>query len=500
MSNILYEVLLEPHLNNDKVFLVHDDNSQTTYREFLELASTLAHQLSEIGIQPDDKLIVKASKSKYSLALYAASILTGSVYIPLNTSFTLVETEYFIKDAKPLFIICDDNSAKELEEISSSVDAKFLILNDDGSGSLTKDLDLFPNYFKAVDRNANDLVSLLYTSGTTGQSKGAMLTQENLLTNSQSLCLLWEIKEKDILIHALPIYHTHGLFVAVNTSLLSGATIRFIKNFNLDLIIEAIPSSTILMGVPTFYTRLLKDNRLNSELTKNMRLFISGSAPLRAETHKEFEKITGHQILERYGMTETNMNSSNPYNGIRKPGTVGLPLNDIDIIITNPDTGDILNQGEVGMIEIKGPNIFKGYFNMPEKTKKEFRPNGYFITGDMGMFDEDGYLTIVGREKDLIISGGYNIYPKEIEDTINEVGEVLECAVVGVPNEDLGEVPIAVIVTSSRKKEEDLENIKKNIQLKLAKFKNPHSYFFINELPRNTMGKVQKNKLRNDYS
>ena len=290
------------------------------------------------------------------------------------------------------------------------------------------------------------------------------------------------------------------MFVAVNTSLLSGATIRFIKNFNLDLIIEAIPSSTILMGVPTFYTRLLKDNRLNSELTKNMRLFISGSAPLMTETHIEFEKITGHQILERYGMTETNMNSSNPYNGIRKPGTVGLPLNDIDIIITNLDTGDILNQGEVGMIEIKGPNIFKGYFNMPEKTKKEFRPNGYFITGDMGIFDQDGYLTIVGREKDLIISGGYNIYPKEIEDTINELGEVLECAVVGVPNEDLGEVPIAVIVTSSRKKEKDLENIKKNIQLKLAKFKNPHSYFFIDELPRNTMGKVQKNKLRDDYS
>ena len=335
----------------------------------------------------------------------------------------------------------------------------------------------------------------LYTSGTTGQSKGAMLTQQNLLSNATSLTEFWKITNQDILIHALPIYHTHGLFVAINTSLLAGNSIRFMQKFNIDLIIEALPISTLLMGVPTFYTRLLSDLRFTRETTKNMRLFISGSAPLLAETHNKFEQKTGHKILERYGMSETGMNSSNPYKGHRKAGTVGYPLPDIEIKITNLETAQELKQGEVGMIEVKGPNLFSGYWNMPEKTKEEFRANGFFITGDLGMFDSEGYLHIIGREKDLIISGGHNIYPKEVEDIINQYDGVLESAVYGVPDPDLGEVVVSAIVMKPEYTlvESDLQLFVKS---KLANYKNPKAYNLLKALPRNKMGKVQKNILR----
>ena len=495
MTNPLYEALLEPHLESEKTFLLHDDGSKTSYCEFLELASRLAHQLRELGIKPDDRIVVQVSKRLETLGLYAASILTGTVYLPLNTSYTLNETEYFIKDALPSFILCEDSLVKDLELFATNIGAKILTLNNDGSGTLQNDLDFFPNKFNVTERTSDSLAALLYTSGTTGQSKGAMLTQQNLLSNATSLTEFWKITNQDILIHALPIYHTHGLFVAINTSLLAGNSIRFMQKFNIDLIIEALPISTLLMGVPTFYTRLLSDHRFNRETTKNMRLFISGSAPLLAETHNKFEQKTGHKILERYGMSETGMNSSNPYKGNRKAGTVGYPLPDIEIKITNLETAQELKQGEVGMIEVKGPNLFSGYWNMPEKTKEEFRANGFFITGDLGMFDSEGYLHIIGREKDLIISGGHNIYPKEVEDIINQYDGVLESAVYGVPDPDLGEVVVSAIVMKPEYTlvESDLQLFVKS---KLANYKNPKVYNLLKELPRNTMGKVQKNILR----
>ena len=325
-----------------------------------------------------------------------------------------------------------------------------------------------------------------------------MLSEENLVSNSKALCDLWEISNKDQLIHSLPIYHTHGLFVAINTSMIAGASIRFIKGFNLDLIIEAIPNSTLLMGVPTFYTRMLKDKRLTKSLTSNMRLFISGSAPLLEETHNQFENITGHKILERYGMTETNMNASNPLKGERKAGSVGKALKGTSIRITSIGENNLSEINEPGMIEIKGPNVFNGYLNKPEKTKEAFTDDEYFITGDMGYFDKEGYLFISGRNKDLIISGGYNLYPKEIEDIINQFDGIIESAVFGLSDDDLGEIPTAAIVANENNF--NLDDLKKFIQENLARYKVPKKYFLISELPRNVMGKVQKNILKDQYS
>jgi malonyl-CoA/methylmalonyl-CoA synthetase len=298
------------------------------------------------------------------------------------------------------------------------------------------------------------------------KAKGAMLTHQNLFSNAKELVDLWEITGKDTLIHSLPIFHTHGLFVAINTSMIAGSSIRFIEGFNIDYIIKSLNNSTLLMGVPTFYTRLLNDERLSKELTKNMRLFISGSAPLLRETHENFEKITGHKILERYGMTETNMNTSNPYKEERKAGSVGKPLKNIIVRVVNSENEKVLKSGEIGMIQVKGPNVFKGYLNMPDKTQESFTKDGFFISGDLGSFDEDGYLSITGRNKDLIISGGYNIYPKEIEDIINSFDKVIECAVFGINDEDLGEVPVAVVVM--KQNENDTLSLKGYVEKKFS--------------------------------
>jgi malonyl-CoA/methylmalonyl-CoA synthetase len=324
-----------------------------------------------------------------------------------------------------------------------------------------------------------------------------MLTQRNLLSNGETLTEVWQFSENDVLLHVLPIFHTHGLFVATNVALAAGAKMIFEPTFNIDRIINLLPRATTLMGVPTFYTRLLSDERFNRELTQHMRLFISGSAPLLAETHVQFEMRTGHRILERYGMTETNMSTSNPYNGERRAGTVGFPLPGIELKITDPATGEELPQGDIGQIEVRGPNVFKGYWNMPEKTAEELRTDGFFITGDLGLVDEDGYLSIVGRNKDLIISGGYNIYPKEIELVLDEQLGVVESAVVGVPHPDFGETVVGVLVVDSDSV--DIGNIEVAVKEQLARFKHPRQLVIVDALPRNTMGKVQKNLLRDQY-
>jgi malonyl-CoA/methylmalonyl-CoA synthetase len=395
-------------------------------------------------------------------------------------------------------LICDPKSQESLTPLAQTTGAQLETMDALGSGSFAQKAAPQPTEFSTVPRKAEDLAAFLYTSGTTGRSKGAMLTQNNLLSNAEALTDHWAFTATDVLLHALPIFHTHGLFVATNIALLSGCKILFLPKFDREAIIALLPQATSMMGVPTFYTRLLDDPRFDRALTGHMRLFISGSAPLLAETHKLFEERSGHRILERYGMTETNMSTSNPYEGARRAGTVGFPLPGIELKITDSTTGDTLPQGDIGQIEVRGTNVFKGYWNMPEKTAEELRSDGFFITGDLGMIDADGYVHIVGRNKDLIISGGFNIYPKEIEAVLDAQEGVLESAVIGVPHPDFGETVLALIVPSAERAP-DLDAIHAHISQSLARFKLPKKLILLPELPRNTMGKVQKNTLRDQF-
>ncbi|WP_342069740.1 malonate--CoA ligase [Yoonia algicola] len=494
MTNTLYDALIAPHAQNEALFLTLDDGIKVSYRSFVARVGQLANVLAGTGVKPGDRVVVQAPKVMDTIALYGAALQTGAIYLPLNTAYTQTELEYFISDATPSLVVCDAKHETDFSAICGR-DTQVMTLAANGSGSLSTGADACNAHFATVQRGPDDLAALLYTSGTTGRSKGAMLSHKNLLSNAQSLTDLWQITNKDRLIHALPIFHTHGLFVAMNTALLAGAQVRFMAGFDTDAIIAEIPVSTMLMGVPTFYTRLLGDPRLNSDLVGNMRLFVSGSAPLLAETHTEFENRSGHRILERYGMTETNMITSNPYHGKRLAGTVGYALPGTEVEIT--EDGKPVGPGEIGMIEVRGENVFQGYWNMPEKTAEELRDTGFFITGDLGVKSDDGRISIVGRQKDLIISGGYNIYPKEIEDVINDIDGVTESAVFGVAHPDFGESVLAAVVV------EDptlcAETIAAAVEPKLARFKHPRRYIITEALPRNTMGKVQKNVLRDKY-
>ena len=495
MANYLYDHLFAPHADNKACFIKLNNATRISFADFIELGAQIAHALQLAELSPGDRVLVQAEKSVAMLGLYAATIQAGGVFLPMNTAYTKDELAYFISDARPRLIVCASNSAGTLSPMAEAVGATILTLNADGQGSLMSTAAGMARQFTPVVRSENDIASLLYTSGTTGRSKGAMLSHANLLSNAQALRAHWQITEHDTLIHALPIFHIHGLFVALNTSLLAGACVHLLAKFNVEAILKAMPEATMLMGVPTFYTRLLADRRLTRELTANMRLFISGSAPLLAETHNEFTARTGHNILERYGMTETNMNSSNPYSGERRAGTVGLPLPGVEVVITDPETGAELPQGEIGMIEVRGPNVFQGYWQMPDKTATELRPNGFFITGDLGQYSDDGYLSIIGRSKDLIITGGYNVYPKEVEDVLNSIAGVAESAVFGIPDSDYGEAVIAALVMQTGVVT-PIEQISQVVKARLARFKHPREYKILSELPRNTMGKVQKNVLR----
>jgi malonyl-CoA/methylmalonyl-CoA synthetase len=499
MTNPLYDELFGKHLGSDTVFLQLVDGQMMTHDDFLKISAQYAHAFKKLGVSAGDRLAVQLEKSPQCLAIYAACAQSGIAFLPLNTGYTANEIEYFIENSGARLVICDETKLNDLKPIATAQNAFIETLNIDGSGSLADKAKLEPQAFTTVDRTEDDLAAILYTSGTTGRSKGAMLTQKNLLSNAKTLVTSWKFTSDDVLLHALPIFHTHGLFVATNISLLAGNKMIFLPKFDLDNIIALLPQATTMMGVPTFYTRLLSDKRFTSKLAQHMRLFISGSAPLLAETHIEFENRTSHRILERYGMTETNMNTSNPYEGERRAGTVGFALEDTEVKITDSETGVELPKGEIGQIEVRGPNVFKGYWQMPEKTAEELRQDGFFITGDLGQFDEDGYLQIVGRNKDLIISGGYNIYPKEIELLLDQEDNVLESAVIGVPHPDFGETVIGILV-SKQNSEIDLDFVKENIGKSLARFKQPNKLFIVSELPRNTMGKVQKNALREQYN
>jgi malonyl-CoA/methylmalonyl-CoA synthetase len=498
MNNLLYETLFDRHADSKATFLHLQDETRVSYRDFLAMAARIANSLAELGVKPGDRIAAQVAKSQEALALYAACARAGFVFLPLNTAYTVEELGYFIENSGASLVICDEKMRSSLLPVCEGLGTRLSTLNADGTGELARIAQSASSAFETAHRSGEDLAAFLYTSGTTGRSKGAMLTHENLVSNARSLANTWRFTDKDVLLHALPIFHTHGLFVATNVTLMAGGSMIFLTKFDLDQMIDGMPQATTMMGVPTFYTRLLGDDRFTPDLTRHMRLFISGSAPLLAETHKEFEERTGHRILERYGMTETNMNTSNPYDGQRKAGTVGPPLPGVDLKITNPETGEELANGEIGQIEVRGPNVFKGYWRMPEKTAEELRTNGFFITGDLGKIDEDGYVQIVGRNKDLIISGGYNIYPKEIELLLDDQPGVLESAVVGVPHPDFGETVLGLLVTDQQEPL-DLPRIEQSVNQSLARFKQPRKLIVVDQLPRNTMGKVQKNVLRDSY-
>ena len=495
MTNHLYDTLFAARETSEKAFLI-DGDGEMSYRDFLERVNQLANALIKSGLQTGDRVAVQAQKSKAQLALYVATVKAGGVYLPLNTAYTAHELEYFITNAAASIIVVDARNAEKVKDIADRQQASLLTLNQDETGSLTSLADQQSTVFTAIARGAEDLGAILYTSGTTGRSKGAQLCHRNLVSNTQILKDFWQFTEEDVLLHMLPIYHTHGLFVASNLLAYVGGTMIFLPKFDIEAAIAWMPKATSMMGVPTFYTRLLADDRFDKTLSAHMRLFISGSAPLLAETHKQFEARTGKKILERYGMTETNMSTSNPYDGDRIAGTVGVPLPGVDVRIAD-EKGNLLSQGEIGIIELKGDNVFTGYWQMPEKTAESFRPDGYFITGDMARMDENGYITIVGRDKDLIISGGLNVYPKEVEGLIDAIEGVTESAVIAAPHKDFGEAVVAVIVRQNEKLTE--EDIQQSLQDRLAKFKQPKAVIFLDQLPRNTMGKVQKAALRKSY-
>ncbi|KQZ94117.1 malonyl-CoA synthase [Mesorhizobium sp. Root157] len=495
MPNVLYDALLAPHQGNPKPFLYLKDGAVVSYDAFLKLSARIAHVLRDHGVKPGDRVAVQVKKSPQALALYAACIQAGAIFLPLNTAYTPTEVEYFVGNAEPGLVVCDEAAREALTPIAKKAGALLLTLDGDGKGTLADEAAARDERFETVPRGEDDLAAFLYTSGTTGRSKGAMLTHRNLLSNARSLVEAWRFDENDVLLHALPIFHTHGLFVACNVILLAQGSMIFLPSFQIDEMIEWLPKATSMMGVPTFYTRLLDDPRFTRQLTSHMRLFTSGSAPLLAETHVAFEKRTGHRILERYGMTETNMTTSNPYDGERRAGTVGFALPDVEIRVVDPETREIVPGGEIGVLEVRGPNVFKGYWRMPEKTREEFREDGFFITGDVVTIDKDGYVQIVGRAKDLIISGGYNIYPKEVELLLDEQEGVLESAVIGVPHPDFGEGVVAVVVPK-KGSTLDEQTILDGIRGKIARFKQPKRIFAVDELPRNAMGKVQKKALR----
>ncbi len=500
-SNYLAKYIREASIGNeDKVFAWLEDDTSISYGELFRSAEKIAIVLQDNGVLPGDRVAAQVGKSISAVELYLGTVMAGGVFLPLNTAYTAAEVAYFLGDASPTVFVCDSERKSSLEDVTAKANiGKLLTLSNDGlAGSLIDEKAKASRDFIEVERQADDLAAILYTSGTTGRSKGAMLSHRALASNAATLKEYWQFSSDDCLIHALPIFHIHGLFVAINITLFAGSSLHFLTSFDADEITSRMHRSTVLMGVPTFYVRLLQSPQLNKELTSNMRLFISGSAPLLSETHVAWQQKTGHAILERYGMTETNMNTSNPYDGERRPGTVGFPLPNVELKITDPDSGKSLNKGEVGQIEVRGPNVFSGYWKMPEKTALELRADGWFLTGDVGTIDNDGYLSIVGRSKDLIISGGFNVYPKEIEAIIDDNPMVVESAVIGVPHPDFGEAVVAVVV-----KKTSLEVTEANIKApmidQLAKYKQPKRVFFVEELPRNAMGKVQKAQLREDY-
>jgi malonyl-CoA/methylmalonyl-CoA synthetase len=473
------------------------DGSVFTYKAAEQESARLANSLVALGAQPGDRVTVQAEKSPRCLCLYLACLRAGLVYHPLNTAYRAGELEFFLQNAEPAIVVCGSASQTMIEGITPNTVLAVLTLENDGSGTLADHSAKQTDVHEVVPREESDLAALLYSSGTTGRPKGIMLTHGNLGSNNQTLVEAWGFTKEDCLLHALPIFHVHGLFVGLGCVLMSGASMVWLDKFDIDDVLSAMPRCSVMMGVPTYYTRLLSEERFSRESCDTIRLFVSGSAPLLAETFSDFESRTGHAILERYGMTETSMNTSNPLNGSRRAGTVGLPLPNVDVRVVGED-GTTLGTGENGALQVRGPNVFPGYWRLPEKTAEDFTDDGFFDTGDQAVIDSDGYVSIVGRAKDMIISGGLNIYPKEIEILLDDMSGVVESAVIGLPHPDFGESVVAVIVGTENAPESS--DVIAHCKAVLANFKVPKQVHFIDSLPRNAMGKVQKNLLRERYA
>lgn len=494
----------------DRIFIETSQGRRFTYGALEKLSAELLSVLAGSGVSAGDRVLVRVDKSVEAIALYVACLRLGAVFVPLNTAYTTHELEYFIRDAEPtLIVVRPEDFSATATLLPESERARIRTLGTATEGTLLAGVGAAtaPAAGRATSASApahapaerlapESLAALLYTSGTTGKPKAAMLTRGNLASNAATLVDLWRFTSSDVLLHSLPIFHIHGLFVATNTVLAAAASMLFLPKFDTEEVLRMLPRASVMMGVPTYYTRMLADRRLSPETTRHMRLFVSGSAPLSAEHHREFRERTGHEILERYGMTETSMIASNRYER-RVPGSVGAPLPGVEVRITDPQSGAILLEPDVpGMIEVRGPNVFQGYWRNPQKTAAEFRKDGFFVTGDIGRIDAHGYVHIVGRAKDLIISGGYNVYPAEVEQELNALPGVYESAVFGVPHPDFGEGVTALVVRSAGADELDEATIVRSLRERLAGYKLPKRVLFAAELPRNTMGKVQKQALR----
>jgi malonyl-CoA/methylmalonyl-CoA synthetase len=497
MANLYDTLAARFPADRSRAFAFLPDGRCLSYTDVEVASARFANVLEESGVAVGDRVAVQSGKSIEMLMLYLGCLRAGAIFLPLNPAYTAGELAYFLGDAEPALFVCDPARREEALELAASGNIRVETLGEAGEGTLNALAALASADFATVACADGDLAAILYTSGTTGRSKGAMLSHANLASNALMLVDYWRFTAEDVLLHALPIFHTHGLFVGTNVTLAAGASMIFLPKFDVGAIMAALPRATTMMGVPTFYIRLLGEPGFGRDLVSHMRLFISGSAPLSADIHREFAEQTGHAILERYGMTETNMNSSNPYEGERRAGTVGFPLPGVAIRIADAETGAPLPDGEVGVIEIAGPNVFKGYWRQPEKTTEEFR-DGYFISGDLGSIDERGYVSIVGRAKDLIIAGGYNVYPAEVEAALDELPQVHESAVIGAPHPDLGEGVVAVIVPRDPAFI-DGDALIDALSDRLARYKQPRRLFIVPELPKNTMGKVQKTVLRERY-
>jgi len=472
-----------------------------SWRDIERASAMVANLLESLELPPASRIAVQVEKSVEAVLLYLATLRAGHVFLPLNTAYQSAEIGYFVGNAEPAVVVCSPANHGWVSKIAFQAGTRYVFtLGEDRSGTLLERAAHCSDQHEPVPRAADDLAAILYTSGTTGRSKGAMLSHGNLLSNAQVLKDYWGWQDGDVLLHALPIFHVHGLFVALHGALLNGSKMLWMAKFDPKVAIAKLPEATVFMGVPTLYVRMLADPALNKDAVRNMRLFISGSAPLLIETFKDWQARTGHTILERYGMSETAMLTSNPYraeDGERRGGTVGFPLPGVDLRVVD-DAGQAVAQGEIGGIQVRGPNVFQGYWRMPEKTAEEFTADGFFKTGDVGRVDAAGYVTIVGRSKDLIISGGYNVYPAEIEGFLNEMPGVAESAVVGVPHPDFGEVGVAVLIARPGVALEG-DALLARLKSQLANFKVPKRAFVVDSLPRNTMGKVQKNLLREQH-
>ena len=507
MNHNVFSALRAAFPDNLDTWAVETDQGLVySWRDLDRASAMVANLLKSLDLPEGARVAVQVEKSVEAMMLYLATLRAGLVFLPLNTAYQKAEIEYFIGDAEPAVVVCTGANFGWVSKVAFKAGtAHVFTLNDDRTGSLLERAAHHADVHEPVTRQADDLAAILYTSGTTGRSKGAMLTHGNLLSNAQMLRDYWGWQPDDVLIHALPIFHVHGLFVAIHGALINGSPMLWMAKFDPKVAIGWFPRATVFMGVPTLYVRMLAEPALTSEAASHMRLFISGSAPLLIETFNAWQERTGHTILERYGMSETIMLSSNPYRADvrhgdqsqRRGGTVGFPLPGVGVRIVGEDNTPV-PVGEIGGIQVRGPNVFKGYWRMPEKTREEFTPDGWFKTGDVGRQDERGYVSIVGRSKDLIISGGYNVYPAEVEGYINELPGVAESAVVGVPHPDFGEVGIAVIVPRAGAVVV-ADDILSTLKAQLANFKVPKRCVVVADLPRNTMGKVQKNLLRAQY-